>query len=102
MVTNLIKQVKPRERKLLFPDLSGELSVVNKRTQKQDEKQEVKVAQSKLLNQSQKKTESETISSPNMTAGEKHSIASFKDFCDGMLKSVHNKMLQHLERLYSS
>lgn len=36
MVSNLIKQVKPRERKLLFPDLSGEFSVVNKRTQKQD------------------------------------------------------------------
>lgn len=37
MVTNLIKQVKPRDRKLLFPENESsfsELSMVNKRTQK--------------------------------------------------------------------
>ena len=57
----------------------------------------MKVAQSKLLNQGSK---TDVVSSSTMTAGEKQSIASFKDFCDGMLKSVHKKMLLHLEQIY--
>ena len=103
MVTNLIKQVKPRERKLLFPELGGDsqLSVVNKRSQKQDEKQNVKIAQSKLLNQGPKGS-SEGITGSSMTAGEKQSIASFRDFTEGMLKQMHQKMRDHLTGVYGS
>ena len=32
-----------------------------------------------------------------MTAGEKQSVASFREFTDVMLNSIHTKMLVHLE-----